>query len=253
VNFTAPTQNGSLEVFSYHHVFQMNGQTYTLTGATSPAAVPGALQLGLELRPGGMGNARLDILNGTLITQERVFVGNLPGSTGTLYLSNATWNNAPTLTSVGYRGNGSLVVDNSQVSVTAVANGSQAGSTGSVMVNGSGSNFSSTFLRLGDQGGSGALNVTGGGHVLNQVNTLIGNNVAGQGSVTVSGAGSTLENVGDIAVGYFGRGSLYSRAELKGHGGQQKGSRYGRIRLGHSCISAKTRERVPSRSVVLEK
>jgi len=51
---TGPTQNGSLEVFCYHHVFQMNGQTYTLTGATSPAAVPGALQLGLELRPGGM-------------------------------------------------------------------------------------------------------------------------------------------------------------------------------------------------------
>ena len=68
-----------------------------------------------------------------------------------------------------------------------------AGSQGSVTIDGIGSQLSSTSLTVGELG-SGALNLTGGGKAVASADVLIGNNQGSSGTVTINGASQLTTN-----------------------------------------------------------
>jgi len=117
----------------------------------------------------------------------------------------------------GYKGNGSLTVqDGITVSSKYGCIGCGRGSTGVVTVEGNGSTWTnSEYLSVGDgfrgfgyDGGSGTLNITGGGAVSSNVWCCIGGEYGSTGVVIVDGTGSTLINSGYLFVGTCGSGTL---------------------------------------------
>ena len=104
---------------------------------------------------------------------------------------------------------GSMTVDGgSDVNNTDGYVGNNAGSTGTVTVNGIGSTWNNSGeLRMGNFG-TGTLNITGGGAVSVGGNGRIGNVEGGTGTATVDGAGSTLTSDNFILVGRAGNGTL---------------------------------------------
>jgi T5SS/PEP-CTERM-associated repeat protein len=123
----------------------------------------------------------------------------------------STWDPSTTAY-VGIGGTGSVVADGG----TSIASrrgylGYGPGSTGEVMIDGAGSTWSSSGLKVGNYG-NGTLNVTGGGAVSNSGHGYIGFESGSIGTVTVDGAGSTLTNYNMInsklTVGYHGNGTL---------------------------------------------
>ncbi|MCA0910602.1 autotransporter domain-containing protein [Qipengyuania gaetbuli] len=109
---------------------------------------------------------------------------------------------------VGNTGTGSLVItDGGAVSSLEVQMGGNAGSEGTVTVDGANSNLAITGTLTVGNAGAGNLTITGGGEVSNNF-AFVGSGRDAVGTVTVDGEGSAWANSGDLAIGYNGNGSL---------------------------------------------
>jgi T5SS/PEP-CTERM-associated repeat protein len=161
------------------------------------------------------GTGTVNLTNGGTLTDGAGFVGNLPGSQGTVTVSGAgsTWTNTGTLV-VGGLGTGTLTIQDGGA-VNSGGGGSvglSAGSTGTVTVSGAGSTWNNSpggGLNIGSFG-TGTLTVANGGMVINNTAFAanIGNGAGSQGTVTVTGAGSTWSNSSGVNIGNLGTGTL---------------------------------------------
>ena len=151
---------------------------------------------------------------GTLVTSFTA-IGNLPGSTGTVTVTDpgSNWTNAGSVV-VGGQGTGTFTIQNGgTVSSGGGSVGLSAGSTGAVTVTGPGSSWTngpSGGLNIGSFG-AGSLTITNGGTVINGSfleAANIGNAAGSTGAVRVAGAGSTWINVFRVNIGNSGMGTL---------------------------------------------
>ena len=111
---------------------------------------------------------------------------------------------------VGNYGTGELIIRNGGMVSSPVGPiyvGINSGSTGTVTVDGTGSNWTSIGSITIGLAGAGTLSISNGGKVSNS-NGYIGQNAGGTGKVTVDGIGSTWTNAGNLTVGDFGTGTL---------------------------------------------
>ena len=177
--------------------------------------VRGAGAAALNLAVGQNGTGILVIQNGGTLTDVGGFVGNLPGSQGTVTVSGAgsAWTNIGTVV-VGGLGTGTLTIQNGGV-VSSGGGGSvglSVGSIGTVTVTGPGSTWNNTpggGLNIGSFG-TGILTITNGGMVINNTafTANIGEGAGSQGTVRVAGAGSTWSNSSGLNIGNRGAGTL---------------------------------------------
>ena len=157
----------------------------------------------------------LTIQTGGTLTNFGGFVGNLPGSQGTVTVSGAgsSWTNIGNVV-VGGLGTGTLTIQDGGT-VNSGGGGSvglAAGSNGTVTVTGPGSiwnNGTGGGLNIGSFG-TGTLTIANGGMVINSTafTANIGNGAGSQGTVTVTGAGSTWSNSSGVNIGNLGTGTL---------------------------------------------
>lgn len=189
----------------------------TVTGAGSTMTSTGSLVVG------NSGNGTLNVNAGGKATGGTVIIGNFAGSTGaaTVTGTGSSLSAGGTLV-VGASGTGSLTIENGG-SVTNAASpsatvqttiGQQAGSTGSVVVSGAGSNFQAgDYVVVGD-GGKGTFRIENGA----TGSAGYGVTVSSQGSSTgssmvVTGAGSSWTSL-VLTVG----GSYYNGSGVPGGG-----------------------------------
>ena len=186
----------------------------TLDGSGSKLTMGGA---GLVV--GSQGSATLAIANGGAVSNVAATIGSFAGSTGTVSVDGAgsTWINTAGL-DVGYSGTGTLKITNGGLVTSgpalgpgAVVNiGTNAGATGTVLVDGAGSTLgvqgSGNVLSVGTDG-TGTLNIKNGGAVASG-NAYVGQAAGSTGSVLVDGAQSSLNTGNMLALGYGGRGTL---------------------------------------------
>ena len=189
----------------------------TLTPNATVVGIPGATVLNLAVGQNGTG--MITIQSGGTLTDFGGFVGNLPGSRGTVTVTdqNSRWTNIGTIV-IGGQGTGVLLIQGGGT-VTSGGGGSvglAAGSTGTVIVTGPGSSWinetaggSIAGLNIGSFG-TGSLMIASGGMVINNtpLGVNIGNNAGSRGTVTVSGAGSTWSNSSGVNIGTSGTGTL---------------------------------------------
>ena len=168
-----------------------NTQTYMgyASGSSGTATVDGPgstwTSSGTNFCVGYQGDAELSITDGGQVSSVYAFVGDQPGSTGTVVVDGAdsTWTNYFLV--IGEEGSGSLDITNGG---TVIADhfyiGRESGSSGAVVVDGVGSSLTSNGRVWLDDGTS-RLDITNGG-------TVTCDAFVGSGSVTVDGAGSSL-------------------------------------------------------------
>ncbi len=194
----------------------------------------GAVSNGGNLVVGTLDTGTVTISSGGTVSNDTGYLGFLAGSAGTMTVTGAgsTWTNSTDVV-VGRSGTGTLNIQ-AGGTVSAGSNGyigNNAGSTGTVTVDGAGSTWTNAGgLGVGVQG-AGTLTVSNGGAVSNggtlavgiqAIGTVtissggtVGNDAGyvgfaagGAGTVTVTGAGSTWSNASDLYVGYDGTGDV---------------------------------------------
>ncbi|PSO30552.1 autotransporter outer membrane beta-barrel domain-containing protein [Bradyrhizobium sp. MOS002] len=157
----------------------------------------------------------LIIRNGGTLTDIGGFIGNLPGSQGTVTVSDAgsTWTNIGNLV-VGGMGTGALTVESGGTvnSFGGVSVGLSTNSSGTVTVTGAGSSLNITAgggFNIGSFG-TGTLTITSGGTVINNTafTANVGSSAGSLGTVRVAGAGSIWSNSSGVNVGNSGTGTL---------------------------------------------
>ena len=159
----------------------------------------------------------LVISNGVTVHAANGYLGFQPGSSGTAtVIDGSTWNNKANLY-VGYRGNGTLLIQNgANVSAagTTVVGSPTTGGVGAIKFAGTGGTLSTKELDM----LSGTASVSGAG-------TVIARGVVGDvdmvfdgsttttiyGSVTLNLDMSDSANVGNMGIGYAGNGTLTIR------------------------------------------
>lgn len=199
-------------------------QPVTGGGDVDPAGIqtPNWL-VGGDLTVGASGTGTLLITNGGQVSNADAYIGDQPGSKGTVTVSGrdisgnaSTWNNGSTIY-IGNSGTGTLLIQDGGVVNTGWAIiGGDNGGTGSVTVSGHDSDgrastWNTTNPLFVGRGGTGTLSILDGG-VVNSDQGLIGSS-AGPNSVTVSGRdinghASTWNAANNIYVGYSGNGTL---------------------------------------------
>ncbi|WP_158598571.1 autotransporter-associated beta strand repeat-containing protein [Achromobacter sp. K91] len=175
---------------------------------------------GSQSSPWNLGASSLTVGNtstGTLqigatgvVSNGSGFIGRQVGSTGHVTVSGAgaQWTNSAGL-SVGFSGTGTLGVSNGGVvrSTTNTYVGVAAGGTGTVTVNGLGSQLNSTgFMRVG-QTGNGTLHISDSAVVSNAA-AIVGYDPGSVGVVTVSGAATQWNSSAQLSVGASGNGAV---------------------------------------------
>ncbi len=183
-----------------------------MTGSTSTAKVDAGASwnVGGELTVANQGIATMTVSNGGFVSALNVTLGEIKGAGGQVTVTGTGTPIASTLKftnelKVGDGGAGELDVDNGgQVAATGSGTDEasvavQAGSTGTVNVDGSGSHFDATSLILGGDshvtGGQAAFNLTNGGtaHIASSVTT------GSQGVLNVTGGGMTVGSTATLA------------------------------------------------------
>ncbi|MFK4498602.1 T5SS/PEP-CTERM-associated repeat protein [Bradyrhizobium japonicum] len=182
-------------------------------GSTGTATVDGAGSAWTnsgDLRVGDSGTGTLTIQNGGAVSDADGYVGLNAGSTGTATVDGvgSSWTNSSTL-KVGVAGTGTLTIQNGgTVSNAGIGMlGVNAGSTGTVTVDGAGSSWTNSGNVYVGVLGTGTLTIRNGGAVSSPGVVTIGELAGSTGTVTVDGAGSTFTNSG-LVVGSFGTGTL---------------------------------------------
>ena len=183
---------------------------------TSPAVLSSFTGYAGGIVVGGVNSGTLTVSSGAHLMTGTGFIGNGPGSTGTVTVTGAgsSWIvQAGMGLDVGYYGTGTLnVLAGATVGATPVTFGHFAGSSGTVNVDGAGSVFTAAgSLTIGEYG-RGTLNVSNGGqvHASNtaSVNVTLGHYTGASGAVTVDGSGSQLIANGLITIGGAGTGTV---------------------------------------------
>ena len=194
--------------------------TVNVDGAGSTLQTPGTIFVGQA------GTGKLDISTGGQATSGgETRIGNVTGSTGTVAVvgTNSLLESGGALY-VGNAGAGTLSISgggevrSSGPSGGALTNGirigNQAGSTGTVNVDGTGSLLTSKNHIWVGFAGQGNLNLTGGGQALTDAEVAIGRQTGGVGTVWVDGGGSRLESKTIFSVGYGDPGGGGGTGEL---------------------------------------
>ena len=164
-----------------------------------------------DLHVGYGGEGELNITNGGSVTNINGYIGYENTSNGNLVTvdTGGTWDNSDDLY-VGYGGSGTLnITGGGSVTNHYGYIGHENTSIGNVVtVDGSESMWdNSGFIYVG-YGGSGTLNITGGGSVESN-ESFIGHESTSIGNVvTVDGTNSTWYNGGQLVIGYEGSGTL---------------------------------------------
>lgn len=196
VSFTNSPTNSILRVDNGNVTFDLNSNTYSLTGAAS-------VQVGSVAGLTG----RLTVIDGTLqSTSANIGVNN---GTGFMTVGTAGIWNAPIGLNVGTTGDGSLTIQGAgTVSTANVTFGSSAGITGTLTMTGSGSLLTHTGNLLIGSLGTGTVSVNSGADINTTGIGFIGNSASGQGTVLVTGSGSTWTLGSGLNVGNSGTGLL---------------------------------------------
>lgn len=206
---------GELTIENGGKVSSSGGQMYigNNSGSTGTVTVDGAgssLTNANYLYVGNNGAGELSISNGGQVTSSGGGVIGVFGTgkvtvdgTGSSWTSNG-------ILYVGNYGTGELIIRNGGTVSSPVGPiyvGINSGSTGTVTVDGTGSDWTSTGSITIGLAGTGTLSISNGGKVSNS-NGYIGQNAGGSGAVTVAGTGSTWTNVGSLYIGQSGTGTL---------------------------------------------
>ena len=184
----------------------------TVTPNSTEIRGTGAIAQNLVVGQNGTG--LLTIRIGGTLTNSFGAIGNLPGATGTVIVTDAgsNWFNAGSIVTGG-QGTGTFIIQNGgTVNSGGGSVGLSVGSTGTVTVTDAGSrwiNGPSNGLNIGSFG-TGALTITNGGSVIDitPLITNIGNNAGSLGTVRVAGAGSLWSDVAGFRIGNSGTGTL---------------------------------------------
>ncbi len=182
----------------------------TNTGADGSAVVDGLNSIwtnNLGMFVGDFGSGELTVSNFGFVRSEGIY-GGFAGTGSIIVDSNATLNSSSFIR-IGdtATGNGSLQITGG--GSVASQNGSIAfaGGAGSVLVDGSGSNWLVTDALEAGWSGVGTLTIQNGGGVAAAV-LNIGSDLGGDGTVSVSGTGSNLSVGGILTIGKDGKGQL---------------------------------------------
>jgi len=188
--------------------------TATVDGIGSKWTNSGKLYVGCSYS----GTGTLNIQNGGEVSNTYGFLGEDPGSSGTVTVdgTGSKWTNSGDLY-VGYLGTGTLNIQNGgQVSNTFGLLGYDvSGSSGSATVDGIGSKWTNSgWLYVGGDG-TGTLNIQNGGQVASAGGAV------SCGTVTVDGSGSKWTDWMNLYVGDSGTGTLNIRngGEVSNTGG----------------------------------
>ena len=181
--------------------------TVMVDGTGSQWNTGGKLVVGCYI--GGTGT--LSITNGGTVSSVEGEIGSESGATGTVTVDGigSQWNNSGELKVSTYGGStGTLSITNGGTAVnTSGYIGMNFVSTGTVKVDGTGSQWiNSSQLTVGLYG-TGTLSITDGGTVGN-TSGYIGRASGSTGRVTVGGTGSQWNNSSDLSVGKGGTGTL---------------------------------------------
>ena len=194
------------------------------------------------LSAGHTGIGTLDIKNGAAVTSAAGYIGYTVGSTGTATVdgSGSTWDTGSYSLNVTYKGTGTLNIKNgADVTCGSGRVGYESGSVGTVLVDGSGSTWSTNgVITVGDFG-TGTLDIKNGAQVTSSAAGYIGFQKGSTGTVTVDGSGSTW-NVGiySLRVGYYGTATLNVRNDAQVTTGTVFTAAYGTVDLSDGKISA---------------
>lgn len=199
--------------------------TVTIKGAGSQLNVDDDIYVGYY------GKGTLNIEDGAVVTNRRVFMGVLDSDsqgrgngTATVTGAGSQWNSSEYLI-VARGGDAMLNIENGGVVNSAdgyigtVDTSSLRLGDGTVTVTGAGSQWNNTGGVDADDNviegnlyvgydGNGALNIENGGLVTNADDGYIGYNAGSTGNATVTGAGSQWHSTGDLYVGFNGAGKL---------------------------------------------
>jgi outer membrane autotransporter protein len=185
-------------------------------GGTAQVLVPGATAS--EIHIGTLSNGSLDIFGGgQLESFSNNVIGDNTGSSGAVTVDGigSSWQLAGPSASldVGASGEGSLTITNggevlNADSFLSTYIGDKSGSSGTVTVDGTGSNFTNIngSIDVGNSG-TGTLDILNGGTVSNTFGS-IGTSAGGEGTVMVDGTGSSWNNSNDLYLGDWGNGTL---------------------------------------------
>ncbi len=153
------------------------------------------------------GTALLTIADHAVVTTTHMEVAQSAGVTDTVDVNNATLNVGLTL-NLGDTGIANATVENSgTINAGYISIANQAGSSGSLTVDGAGSVVTTASgLAIGTASSSGTLTITNGGAV-------VSNGILNEGTITATGAGSAITlagttNANGITVGYANNGSF---------------------------------------------
>lgn len=190
-----------------------NAQTVSGTGDVQPGTVQTPdWSVGADLIVGNSLTGTLTISDGGTVRNDWAFIGNLNGGVGTLTVSGpSTWTSlGPVYVGNDPGSNGTLRILNGGVAQSASGSiGSADGSIGSVVVSGPGSAWNLAPVSAFDIGGAGrgTLQIDNGGAV-HSGQGIIGWDASGDGRVTVSGRASVWAPLNNIYVGFYGTGDL---------------------------------------------
>ena len=215
------SSNGSLDIqggatvvsyFSFNGVGNTIGDLASGVGTVSVSGLNSAWNSsGNALIVGNAGTGTLSIQGGAqVVSTAGGLVGNSATGSGTVTIDGpgSLWRTDTASITIGSSGRGTLAVLNgASVATRFLDIGGNAGGSGGVTVNGSGSVIQTTGMRVGTAG-AGTLAIQNGGRVNNSGNVFIGNGASGSGVVTLTGAQTNWNNSGDIYVGLFGTGAL---------------------------------------------
>jgi fibronectin-binding autotransporter adhesin len=152
-----------------------------------------------------------------------VTAGNLNSSSdiddrsATISGATASWTDSSSFNDIGRDATGSLSITDggsyvlsSTSSLNFLTIGTIAGSNGTVTVNGSDSNITSSGRLRVASGGTGALDIENGGSAAfnRSSDSFVGNTSTGVGTVTLSGTDSTLTTGGRLVIGNAGIGTM---------------------------------------------
>jgi T5SS/PEP-CTERM-associated repeat protein len=192
VGFQQPQMNLRLRVRQGHPIFNLGGQTYSVTDGS-----PGQFSVIVGTSAGMTG--RLTLAGGTLQAQRSI-IGHLADSTGIVDVGAGTfWNTAQLY--VGRDGDGTLnITGGGSVTSTGVSViGDQTTARGHVLVSGGGSTWQLSALDIAVSG-HGTMEILDGG-VVRSVDGFLAPFGGATGAVTVAGEGSAWEMTGPLQWG----------------------------------------------------
>jgi len=227
---------GTLTITDRGEVSSSSGYLGRYSGAQGTASVSGSGSKWTNSRGlyvGDEGTGTLTITDRGEVSSSYGILGRYSGAQGTATVtgSGSKWTNSGHL-NVGSLGTGTLeIIDGGQVSsadlyvgekgtgTLSITDGGQvssssgclgrysSGSHGTVIVTGSGSNWTNSDELYVGRDGTGTLSITDGGQVSSSAGWL-GRYSGAQGTATVTGSGSKWTNSGGLSVGREGTGTL---------------------------------------------